>query len=58
MDTREDQEIGRTSPLVTTQLEILTSREFQMLVPSVLTVDHRVAEVAFISRFVIVTFSE
>lgn len=47
-----------TSPQVTTQFLIVTSFEFQVSVPSVLTVLHCEFDVAFISRFVIVMFCE
>lgn len=46
----------RTSPQVTTQFLIVTSFEFQVSVPSVLTVLHWEFDVAFMSKFVMVTF--
>ncbi len=47
-----------TSPQVTVQLEMTISFEFQVSTPSVLTVLHWELEVAFMSRFVMVTFWE
>lgn len=48
---------GLTSPQVTVQLLMKTSFEFQVSVPSVLTVLHWLLLVEFMSRFVMVTFS-
>jgi hypothetical protein len=47
-----------TSPEVTTQFLMTMSLEFQLSKPSVFTVPHREAEVAFISRLVMVMFCE
>lgn len=47
-----------TSPQVTVQFEITISLEFHVSVPSVFTVLYWELEVAFMSRFVMVTFCE
>jgi hypothetical protein len=47
-----------TSPDVTTQFLMTMSLEFQLSKPSVFTVPHREAEVAFMSRLVMVMFCE